>query len=315
MRLLRDERGQSLVFMVVAISGVLGMTALVLDMGSWFRSQRNLQQVADAAALAGAQALPNDPSSAVSQAEAYATKNGFSLDASGITISSSVRPNDTIHVEVKRVAPSFFAKVVGIDGANVAARATANSENLSEARYVAPIAVDYQHPLLGCSKGGKSVTCNPTYGVETTLNLVDLKQNGGSSGAGNFGLVDLTNSNGSVGSGDLASWIQYGYGDALPLGDYDGVPSTKYHDSQMRDSLQIRSGTVLLFPVYDKITGPGSNSVYHVIGWVGFRVDSFDTQSQNGTLTGQFTRFIAQGLDSSDPSQTDFGVKKVTLVG
>ena len=44
-------------------------------------------------------------------------------------------------------------------------------------------------------------------------------------------------------------------------------------------------------------------------------VTSFDTQSSNGTLTGSFTKFIAQGLDSADPSQTDFGVKKVSLVG
>jgi Flp pilus assembly protein TadG len=311
---LRESAGQTIVFTIIAMSSVLGMTAFVLDLGSWFRSQRDLQAVADAAALAGAQSLPDDPGTAVAQAIANANKNGFTLASGGITISSNIRPNDTIKVHVGRTAPSFFAKVIGVNGADVGANATADAENISQARYVAPIAVDYQHPLLGCSKGGGAIACNPTYGVETTLNLVDLKS-GGSSGAGNFGLVDLTNSNGSVGSTDLADWIEYGYGDSLPLGNYDGVPSTKYHDSQMRDALDIRSGDVLLFPVYDKITGPGSNAVYHVIGWVGFRVDSFDTQSQNGTLTGQFVRFIAQGLDSSDSTQADFGVKKVTLVG
>ena len=83
----------------------------------------------------------------------------------------------------------------------------------------------------------------------------------------------------------------------------------------MRDALSIREGTVLLFPVYDRITGTGSNVQYHIIGWVGFRVSGFDTVSSNGTLTGSFTKFIAQGLESVDPSQSDFGAKKVTLVG
>jgi len=312
---LRDSAGQTIVFTVIAMTSVLGMTAFVLDIGSWFRSQRDLQAVADAAALAGAQSLPDDPSAAASQAMANANKNGFTLSSGGITISSNIRPNDTIKVHVGRTAPSFFSKLLGVSGANVGANATADAENLSEARYVAPIAVDYQHPLLGCSKGGGAIACNPTYGVQTTLNLVDLHAGGGGSCAGNFGLLDLSNSNGSVGSGDLSDWIIDGYSDALPLGDYDGVPSTKYHDSQFRNALDIRAGTVLLFPVYDKITGPGSNAKYHVIGWVGFVVTSFDTQSSNGTLTGSFTKFIAQGLDSSDPSQTDFGVKKVSLVG
>src|SRR5438132_4699068 len=56
----RNERGQ--VFAITAFSLVvlLGMSALVLDVGSWFRTKRRLQGTADAAALAGAQSLPSD---------------------------------------------------------------------------------------------------------------------------------------------------------------------------------------------------------------------------------------------------------------
>ena len=46
----------SVVWMVV----LLGMAGLVIDVGSWYRSQRNLQSQADASALAGAQDLPKD---------------------------------------------------------------------------------------------------------------------------------------------------------------------------------------------------------------------------------------------------------------
>ena len=55
-RLLRDESGQTLVFGMLALGTLIAVVALVLDVGSWMRAQRRAQSVADAAALAGAQA-------------------------------------------------------------------------------------------------------------------------------------------------------------------------------------------------------------------------------------------------------------------
>ena len=54
----RSESGQAVVLSVVWMVVLLGMAGLVIDVGSWYRSQRNLQSDADAAALAGAQELP-----------------------------------------------------------------------------------------------------------------------------------------------------------------------------------------------------------------------------------------------------------------
>ena len=72
----RDERGQAIVLMTLSLVVIMGMAALVLDVGNWFHTKRRLQGTADAAALAGAQLLPNDSSGAQSQALAYANKNG-----------------------------------------------------------------------------------------------------------------------------------------------------------------------------------------------------------------------------------------------
>ena len=36
----RSERGQTLVFFVVILVALVGMTAFVLDVGSWFRADR-----------------------------------------------------------------------------------------------------------------------------------------------------------------------------------------------------------------------------------------------------------------------------------
>ena len=47
-RHVRRESGQAMVFLVFALAGFVGMAALVIDGGSWLRSQRQLQTAADA---------------------------------------------------------------------------------------------------------------------------------------------------------------------------------------------------------------------------------------------------------------------------
>ena len=76
---LRSERGQAFVLTVVALVVLLGMAAVGIDVGSWYKAQRHDQAVADAAALAGSQALPDDPAQAVSLAIDYANRNGVSI--------------------------------------------------------------------------------------------------------------------------------------------------------------------------------------------------------------------------------------------
>ena len=93
---LNSSRGQATVLTLVFLAVLLGMAALVLDIGSWYRADRNTQSTADSAALAGAQALPNDTSEAASLASSYAGKNGGGLDS--VNFSSSYGTDDTINV-------------------------------------------------------------------------------------------------------------------------------------------------------------------------------------------------------------------------
>src|SRR5581483_5221524 len=87
MSIRRDERGQSVVMAVVFMAALLGMSAAVLDLGSWFRADRRVQATADAAALAGAQALPSDPASARAIALDYAQRNGDTISDADVTLS------------------------------------------------------------------------------------------------------------------------------------------------------------------------------------------------------------------------------------
>jgi len=299
----------TLVFLVI----LLGMAALVLDVGSWYRAKRAAQSTADAVALAGAQALPNT-GNATTLAQQYATKNG-GIGTGGLTFTTKITNNDTITVSVKRTAPGFFSKIFGRNSVNVGATATARSEPVSQAKYVAPITVHYKHPLLNCSGGGNNITCNPTYGQTTTLNLEDLHQSGGGNGSGAFGLINLDqNSGGNIGAGTLAEWLTNGYPDYLPLGQYNSAPSANFNNSQFRTALDGVLGKQVLFPVYRILKGPGSNALYDIIGWVGFVPTSYTTNGSTGSITGYFTTYIADGIQVTNCGCADLGVHKVELV-
>jgi hypothetical protein len=311
MNRLRREDGQTLVVTVVFMVVMIGMTAFVVDVGSWFRAQRATQSTVDAAALAGAQALPADPAAATNLAISYGSKNGGGVDGANITFGSTYDPNgvDTIMVKETKPAPGLFSKIFGIAGVTVGAHASAVAGVPSAAEYVAPIAVNIKHPKLS-GPGCANVCFGPQN--QTTLPL-------GKTGApGAFDLLNLNEgqTNGTVGASTMASWIQNGFTKYLPLGGYFSDPGAKYNGSQIDNALNARIGTDLLFPVYDTLDSQGSNASYHVTAWVGFHLLSGSLQGNSGSLTGYFTRVIWQGVvPAAGPNNTpDLGTYSVALV-
>jgi len=312
----RSDRGQATILTLVFLVVLLGMAALVLDLGSWYRADRATQSAADAAALAGAQELPENPTLAKTLAQQYATKNG-GLGSGGVSLTAKLVSNDTIAVTVKRSAPGFFSKIFGRKSVSVGSTATARAEGVSTVKGVAPIVVHYKHSLLHCSGPSSRPTCNPDFTTTTTLNLEELHQPGGGNGAGAFGLLNLNygDSTGNIGAGTLADWLLYGSQEYLPLGTYYSAPSANFNNSQFQDAMTQILGKEVLFPVYRLLTGPGSNAKYDIIGWAGFVVTSFNPSGSSGTITGHFTSFTADGVQVTTGGNPYFGVKKVELVG
>jgi hypothetical protein len=127
---LRSERGQSLILAALAMVAMLGFAALAIDVGYWFSQEGEVQKAVDAAALAGAQELPDNYVMAESKAREYLGKNGVST-SKGDTITITFRctstyqvacnPStnhwDTIVVKVERPAQAWFARVFGIQEA------------------------------------------------------------------------------------------------------------------------------------------------------------------------------------------------------
>jgi Flp pilus assembly protein TadG len=77
-KMLRDERGQVLIFMALVMGLVMiGFLALGLDVGYMFHAKRMAQSAADAAAVAAAEELSIGGSAEQNAANIAATKNGF----------------------------------------------------------------------------------------------------------------------------------------------------------------------------------------------------------------------------------------------
>lgn len=295
----KDSRGQATVITVVFVTVLVAMSALAIDVGTWYKQKRDLQATADASALAGAQALPATSGAQVLAIQ-YASTNGQPLDPSGITFTSQLTPNDTINVQLSTAAPGFFSKIFGIDSVTVGARASARSQTFDQARYAAPIGVDISHQLLsgsGC----------PCFGQATTLDLVKV-------GPGAFRLINLDGSKGGTGPGTLADWMENGLDAWMPLGWYKSDPGAKFNSSQMQGALEASIGKELLFPVYDQVTGNGANLQYNVVGWVGFVMTGFDAKGNSGQLYGSFTRVVWKGLQGASGGSTDLGARAVQLV-
>ena len=134
MTTLSRDKGQATVLTILFLTVMLAMAAAVLDVGAWFHEKRKLQATVDAAALAGAQALPDDPGQASALALAYANKNGGGITAGNISYTTTYLANDTIKVSGSRPAPGFFSQILGIGDITVHASAKARTGTMSQAK-------------------------------------------------------------------------------------------------------------------------------------------------------------------------------------
>ena len=148
--------------------------------------------------------MPADTSTAGGLAKTYALKNGFTLPTSGITISGTVVPDDSITVKVDKNAPTFFAKVFGV--ATVPVHAEGDGEELGDGLGEVRRADRRQHP----SPDALRRECRRRLPM---LRGADHRPLGKTGAPGAFALIDLDGNKGGTGASDLAAWIQNGFQD------------------------------------------------------------------------------------------------------
>ncbi len=182
----RDESGQVIVFVVLAFVVLVGMVGITIDIGYAYKTQRDLQSAADAAALAGAQELPD-----VTAATAMATQYGASssggnkiwkvpvtenVTTSCVTSIPGCNPVNTVAVNETANVPTFFAKVFGLSSFTVHVKATACSPCGSKPVDVM-LVLDRTGSMCQDSSGANDPACtdlnNAKAGIKTFLSNFD----------------------------------------------------------------------------------------------------------------------------------------------
>ena len=121
-----SERGQSMVLTVIFMVVLLGFAALVVDVGGWYRTHRQMQSTADAAALAGAAKLVDGTGSASATALDFGNRNGGGVAAADISFPATYSPGDTIDVTARKPEAGVFAKLFGLMSVDVRGHARAS---------------------------------------------------------------------------------------------------------------------------------------------------------------------------------------------
>ena len=145
-RLRHDERGASSVIVAILMVVLLGMSALVVDVGALQARTAQLQDAADAAALAIAQecVVASDTmvaacdSAVRSRAAATATSLAVAnLNDSIVTVDSTVFSSNSVKVTVSSAQPGIFSGIFGVESTRLVTSATAQWQ---EAATVLPLA-------------------------------------------------------------------------------------------------------------------------------------------------------------------------------
>jgi Flp pilus assembly protein TadG len=135
-RLLADQRGQTAPLIVTFVVVLIGLAGLVIDLGDGYLQRQSVQNEADAAALAGAMAIP--AGTYQTSAQQYATDNGKPGDTVNVTSNGT----DTVTVTVNRSVPTYLLSLFGHSSIPVSATATATVETVGQVSgHVSPYAV------------------------------------------------------------------------------------------------------------------------------------------------------------------------------
>lgn len=134
-RLLRAERGTIMVMAAFALTAVMGMTGLAVEIGNGYSTKIRNQRVADMAALGAAQAFQSSqsPQVAVQVAKDIVSASGLPTTSPTLTVKAPVTVNGTsaIQVTITTAVPIRLAQVVmnstSYNVTNTAAASLANT--------------------------------------------------------------------------------------------------------------------------------------------------------------------------------------------
>ena len=286
-RLKNGEDGAVAVIMAIFMVVLLGMAAIVVDVGMIYAERFQLQNGADAAALAIAQdCAAGRCANPGATATLLAGKNAHD----GVSAATAVISGKTVTVRTSTATPDggsavkhWFAPVLGIKSTTVEAEAKASWGSPSKAT-VFP----FTAPRCMFDSAPKDVEL----WITSTSTCTGA---GGKTLPGAFGWLDADAKNGCQTSVDVHQVIGGEPGKSGPKGCHI-------------------DGTTILLPVYASASGNGNNVSYVIDGFAAFKVTAHSWPSEKRSETGCNNCTGVKGKFISLVSLADlqsFGVEKL----
>ncbi len=155
MRTPRAQDGAVLLLVAVSLTVLLGMAALVADLGQFRAHRRQLQTAADAGALAGALQLPpfSDGSNSCARANTIERQNSNLTDGKNMVVNGNLSTSyceilgGSVRVKpVESNVPYIFGRVLGFASTTIDARARARVVYLTRSTGLLPFGVEDLRP-------------------------------------------------------------------------------------------------------------------------------------------------------------------------
>ncbi|GAA4897653.1 hypothetical protein GCM10025789_14470 [Tessaracoccus lubricantis] len=326
----KDEHGATAVVVGLMLVVLLGFGSLAVDAGALWWDKKQLQNGADAAALAIAQACVRDAASAECTVGENATAAEFAQlnkdsETRGSVTSLSTSAADR-HVTV-RTAATREPILAFVTGTEVTAEATATWSGAPSQMSTIPFAVSYCQ--FKWQNGGTSGM--PVPGTPVAIYAKSKKNDFPDYSGGELPCADNPAHNESGGgfgflvtkTGCETEFTNNEWVSSSPGNTFD----SKCSREQILQHFGAVEGTIVKIPMFDNVRFPsGANADYQISGFAAIRVSGYcfhtvglqlnvnkctgDTQRIVGTFVGFGT---LDDYAKSDGTATDYGVTSVKL--
>lgn len=326
-------------FLSLSLVVLIGMVAFAVDVGALYQERRELQNGADAAAVAIAEdcarnSQPCTNAVAMITAESFADANAGDGAASVDTVNLDVGAR-TVSVAVSTDQPGsgsifqpFFARVVGFNGTTVHAAASAawgypsglatfpliisECEWERETNYGANLHPDDVLPPTGTPTLLKFHTGNGAAVHDDCAAQAGQDADGDGRMPGGFGWLD-------TGGGDCEAETDEGlWVDSDP----GSSPSNGCSATEVKNEILNK---IIFIPWFDDLQGSGANGEFHIAGFGAFYVTGYNFGGQfkeptGGVPCGGPVRclegyFIETTLTHGDLGGTNHGVTVIKFTG
>lgn len=301
---LRDERGIASLMVGVSAVAIFGSAAIAVDLGHLWSSRRHIITATDAGALAAASeyALTGN---GCATASGYVGDNDPDATVLGCTPYFSGATSGYVAVSAETPVDYAFAGVLGVPDRAVKSSTTASWGLPSGMTGLRPFGLCQDDPNF------QAWVANPT--GESAVVRVMYTNDGTECGnaPGNWAVLDLDNA-GGVDNSDTKKWVYFGYSGMVRPGDIGGSPGA-ISNSLEGDLAGVRYERFPI-PIFDRVNGNGSNSKFHVVGFVGVQLFDWRTTGPEDSryLDLKFVELVGSG-ECCDNSGTDFGLRVVHI--